>query len=120
MIFFILLEDLSWKHRFGIASGVSCALNFLYRSQNRPAFHRDIKSANIVITQNYRAKLIDCGLSMILSEEQWEKMEKQKSTKVTIAGGGGTMEYSCPRYLHTFKVRKKKKFQFFCRLNNVK
>ena len=55
---------LTWPVRVRIALEVSSALNYLHsRVQGRPAFHRDVKSANVVLTESLEAKLIDCGLA---------------------------------------------------------
>ena len=46
---------LNWKQRLNIATEVASALNYLH-SLN--AFHRDVKSANIVINDDLHAKVI--------------------------------------------------------------
>ena len=62
---------LTWKIRVRVATGVVRALNYLHRHlPGTPVFHRDIKSANIVLCEGFVPKLIDCGLSMLLDEEQ--------------------------------------------------
>jgi hypothetical protein len=53
-------QDLSCKVRVRIAAGVSRALNYLHCHDPRgPAFHRDVKSVNIVLDLGLRPKLID-------------------------------------------------------------
>jgi serine/threonine protein kinase len=57
-------QQVSWRARVRIATGVSRALNYLHcHDVQRPAFHRDVKSANIVLALDLSPKLIDCGLS---------------------------------------------------------
>jgi len=62
-----LAEKLTCENRVSIAIGVAKALHFLHRGSNRRAFHRDVKSSNIVLTEDYTPKLIDCGLSHIMT-----------------------------------------------------
>ena len=58
---------LIWPVRVRIALEISSALNYLHsRVQGRPAYHRDVKSANIVLTESLEATLIDCGLAKYL------------------------------------------------------
>ena len=45
-------------------------LNYLHsRVKERPAYHRDVKSANIVLTESLEAKLIDCGLAKYIPSD---------------------------------------------------
>ena len=61
---------LMWPVRLRIALEVSSALNYLHcRVQGRPAYHRDVKSANIVLTESLEAKLIDCGLAKYIPDD---------------------------------------------------
>jgi serine/threonine protein kinase len=49
---------------------VSRALNYLHCHDPRgPAFHRDVKSANIVLNLGLSPKIIDCGLSKFIPEQ---------------------------------------------------
>lgn len=51
-----------WQTRIDILLQISTAINYLHcHEDGHPAFHRDIKSANIALSDNYTAKLIDCG-----------------------------------------------------------
>ncbi len=57
-------EELLWQYRVRIACGVATGLNFLHLYDvGHPALHRDIKSSNIVLMQDFTPKIIDCGLS---------------------------------------------------------
>ena len=61
---------LIWPVRIRIALDVSSALSYLHcRVQGRPAYHRDVKSANIVLTESLEAKLIDCGLAKYIPND---------------------------------------------------
>ena len=50
--------------RVRIAAGLARAINFLHcHDPAGPAFHRDVKSANVALTLDLAPKLIDCGLA---------------------------------------------------------
>jgi serine/threonine protein kinase len=40
----------SWRHRVRALTAVASCLNYLHRSHRPPIFHRDVKSANVVLT----------------------------------------------------------------------
>ncbi|KAG1697960.1 hypothetical protein DVH05_015444 [Phytophthora capsici] len=62
-------EDLlSWsRDKIRIALGVGRALEYLH-SRSPPLIHRDLKSKNILLTDQLEAKLIDFGVSRIRQE----------------------------------------------------
>ena len=87
-------EDLSCKVRVRITTEMSCALNCLDCHDPRgPAFHRDVKSPNIVLTLALSPKLIDCGLSTFIPDQQ--RHGTIMSTRGAILGTPG---YTCPKY----------------------
>jgi serine/threonine protein kinase len=67
------------------------ALRFLHEGNDKftSCFHRDVKSANIVLKRNLSAQLIDCGLAKFISDD---------STIQSSTGAKGTPGYSCPQY----------------------
>ncbi|GKD19629.1 serine-threonine/tyrosine-protein kinase catalytic domain-containing protein, partial [Tanacetum coccineum] len=62
--------NLSWQKRLEICLDASRGLNHLHRnSRNKQTIiHRDIKSANILLDDNWVAKIADLGLSKLNSE----------------------------------------------------
>lgn len=93
------INQLTWNIRLQICYDIASALNYLHHNNtgNR-AFHRDVKSANIVLTSNYVAKLIDCGLSKFIpSDENTNHIPVKSKTSQVF----GTPGYQCTHYLRT-------------------
>ena len=60
---------LTWQLRMRIMLQMAIALNFMHKRFSSPAYHRDVKSGNVVITDDFTAKIIDCGLSKYVPEQ---------------------------------------------------
>lgn len=58
---------LTWDRRIYIAAGVAKGMLYLH-SLNPPLVHRDLKSANILLTTDWCPKVADFGLSKIMSD----------------------------------------------------
>ena len=88
---------LTWKRRITILARVATALNYLHSHHAHPCFHRDIKSANIVLTSDYQPKLIDCGLSKYIPDDP--AMQAMSVFQSTLGQRFGTPLYMDPFYL---------------------
>jgi serine/threonine protein kinase len=88
--------ELYWTQRLQVALDVATALSYLHCGGDgiQACFHRDIKSANICLKDNFRAQLIDCGLAKFVKEEQ-ELVLSQNSLGNSKVGTPG---YICPLY----------------------
>ncbi|GMI66553.1 hypothetical protein like AT5G35960 [Hibiscus trionum] len=81
---------LKWDIRFKIAQGVAEGLRYLHEGCKRRIIHRDIKAANILLTNNFEPQICDFGLAKWLPEN-W--------THHTVPKFEGTFGYLAPEYL---------------------
>lgn len=49
---------LSWEVRFNVAVGVAEALDYLHTEALKPVIHRDVKSSNILLSQDFEPQVI--------------------------------------------------------------
>ncbi|XP_061357884.1 probable LRR receptor-like serine/threonine-protein kinase At1g12460 [Gastrolobium bilobum] len=59
-------RELFWSRRFQIAVGTARALAYLHHDCRPPILHLNLKSSNILLDDNYEAKLSDYGLGKLL------------------------------------------------------
>ncbi|XP_042974574.1 wall-associated receptor kinase-like 10, partial [Carya illinoinensis] len=60
----------TWDMRLRIAIEVAGALFYLHSATSSPIYHCDIKSTNILLDENYRAKVADFEISRSIAIEQ--------------------------------------------------
>ncbi|XP_015973614.1 protein LYK5 [Arachis duranensis] len=60
---------LSWKQRVQVAHDVADALNYLHNYTNPSHVHKDLKSGNILLDGNFRAKVSNFGLARAVEDQ---------------------------------------------------
>ena len=94
---------LSNNTRLSIMFQLARSVHFLHTGgcDNLTVFHRDIKSGNICLTQDYTAKLIDCGLAKFVPDSSGDAIQGTVTPTMLKSSGAavfGTPGYICPVY----------------------
>lgn len=89
-------EPLSWNLRFKALKGVASALHYLHNEYDDKVIHRDLKASNVMLDNNFNARLGDFGLARALDHE--------KTSYAEMEGVHGTMGYIAPECFHTGKA----------------
>lgn len=79
------------QHRLDVALDIACGLSSLHHSTPK-VFHRDIKSANILLDKHGTAKVADFGLSCLA---------RRGPGGVAVAQISGTVGYADPKYIES-------------------
>lgn len=90
-----IASQLTWKHRLDVAIGISRGLSCLHNVvPGCPAFHRDVKAANVALMADFTPKIIDCGLSKYVPDGGTVGMSNLSSMGTRF----GTPGYICSNY----------------------
>ncbi|KAJ7965073.1 Kinase family protein [Quillaja saponaria] len=88
---------LTWEARMKVILGTAQALAYLHEAIEPKVVHRDIKSSNILIDDEFNAKVSDFGLAKLL-----DSGESYITTRVM-----GTFGYVAPEYANTGLLNEK-------------
>nr|GMD38229.1 probable receptor-like serine/threonine-protein kinase At5g57670 [Ipomoea batatas] len=91
-------DSFGWQDRYKVALGVAKALDHLHNSTNGPVIHRDVKSSNILLSNDFEPKLSDFGLATSASSSSFHL------DGVDVAG---TFGYLAPEYFVHGKINEK-------------
>ncbi|KAM3363342.1 LRR receptor-like serine/threonine-protein kinase HSL2 [Capsicum galapagoense] len=91
---------LDWPRRFAIAVGAAQGLAYLHHDCVPAIVHRDVKSNNILLDEDFRPKVADFGLAKAMQQDT----EGSDQAMSHVAGSYG---YIAPEYAYTLKINEK-------------
>ncbi|XP_031100566.1 G-type lectin S-receptor-like serine/threonine-protein kinase SD2-5 isoform X2 [Ipomoea triloba] len=90
-------HGLTWQTKKKIMSDVAKGLAYLHEDCNHKIIHLDIKPQNILLDQNFNAKVADFGLSKLVAKDQ-------SKVVTTLRGTPGYIAPECTSLIITEKV----------------
>ncbi|XP_078432400.1 S-domain-2 5 [Wolffia australiana] len=90
-------EGLDWEKRFGIALGTAKGLAYLHQDCESKIVHCDIKPENVLLGDNFEAKVSDFGLAKMMTREQSHVFTTMR----------GTRGYLAPEWITNYAISEK-------------
>ncbi|KAJ0247687.1 Kinase with adenine nucleotide alpha hydrolases-like domain-containing protein [Hirschfeldia incana] len=87
-----------WNERYKVAVGIAEALDYLHNSAPQLVIHRDVKSSNILLSDDFEPQLSDFGLA------KWASVS---TTQIICSDVAGTFGYLAPEYFMYGKMNDK-------------
>ncbi|ERN08386.1 hypothetical protein AMTRI_Chr07g23750 [Amborella trichopoda] len=91
-------EPLDWVTRVSIALGAAKGLEYLHEAAAPKILHRDVKSSNILLDCNRKAKITDLGMAKGISTDDHHSCPNSPARML------GTFGYFAPEYAITGKA----------------
>ncbi|KAJ3691480.1 hypothetical protein LUZ61_020644 [Rhynchospora tenuis] len=73
-------SQLKWQSRYQIAIDVAKALSYLHHECHHRILHLDIKPANILLDETFRAMVSDFGISKLVARDESSVMTRARGT----------------------------------------
>jgi hypothetical protein len=89
-------QNLGWDIRIRIAGDIAAGLAFLHREQ---ILHRDVKSLNVLLDGQLRAKLTDFGLSTVKTETRHFTRQSMAAKSQEVKEAADTIAWMAPELL---------------------
>ncbi|PKI73506.1 hypothetical protein CRG98_006087 [Punica granatum] len=93
------LPELNWYKRYQVALGAARGIAYLHHDCSPPIIHRDIKSTNILLDEDYEPKIADFGVAKVVGTAS-----KGNENFSCFAGTHG---YIAPELAYTLEVSEK-------------
>ncbi|KAI3744908.1 hypothetical protein L1987_58006 [Smallanthus sonchifolius] len=90
---------LEWSMRFKIVLDAAEGLSYLHHDCVPPIVHRDVKSNNILLDEDYGARIADFGVAKFI------KLANMGSESMSVIAG--SRGYIAPEYAYTLRVNEK-------------